>query len=204
MLRVVKVRSPAFASVLVAVVVAIATGMFLLLHKTAGPLTVAELDSTAVVPANRGAIIVIPVNARASDAVVIDSVKVRNAGGIIPAPTVTDIYADNDTSCNGIWFPVRGAGGFTSSCTNGPLRALSTPASQGVLLADRGGQHGYRGLDLALRVAPPKSPGCWIVASVEVDYHIGGRHYLVQSDESITGCIVNADMDPTDSPSPAG
>ncbi len=204
MLRVVRLRSRAFASVLAAVVLALAAGLFLLLHKTAGPLTVAELDSTAVVPAGRGAIIVIPVNAPASDAVVIDAVKVQNAGGIIPAPTVTGVYADADTSCNGIWVRVRGAGSFTSSCTNGPLRALSTPSSQGVLLADNGSQHGYRGLDLALRVAPPKSPGCWIVASVEVDYHIGGTHYAAKTDESITGCLVNANMDPTDSPSPAG
>ncbi len=202
MLRVVKLRSRAFASVLVAVVVALAGGLFLLLHKTAGPLTVAELDSTAVVPANRGAVIVIPVNAPAADAVVIDSVTVRNAGGEIPAPQVLGSYADTDLACNGIWVPVHGAGSFTSSCTNGPLRALTTPASQGVLLADRGTQHGYRGLDLALYVAAPKPPGCWLVAEVDISYHIGGRHYLIKTDESMTGCIVNANMDPTDSASP--
>jgi hypothetical protein len=139
------------------------------------------------------------VNAPATESVVIDSVTVQNAGGVIPAPEVTGIYADPDTSCNGIWFPLRGAGGFTSSCTSGPLRALSGPTAQGVLLADRSGERGYRGLDLALQVSPPDPPGCWIVASVEVRYHIGSRHYLVKTDESITGCIVNANMDPTQS-----
>jgi hypothetical protein len=196
MLRAVRSHTRALAAVLTAVAVLVAGGLFLLLYTPAGPLTIANLDSDVVVPTHRAAIIVIPVNAPATDSVVIDSVTVQNAGGVIPAPKVMGIYADADTDCNGIWFPVHGTGGFTSSCTNGPLRALSTPTSQRALLSDTS-QHGYRALDLALQVAPPQKPGCWIVASVQVNYHIGGKHYSVKTDESLTGCIVNANMDPT-------
>jgi hypothetical protein len=199
MLRVVRLRSRAFVAVLAAIALVIAGVLFFWLHDTAGPLAVADLDSTAVVPADHPVVIVIPVNAPATDSVVIDSVSVQSAGGVVPAPEVTGIYADPDTSCDGIWFPLHGAGSFTSSCTTGPLRALSGSPAQGVLLADRASQHGYRGLDLALQVSPPDPPGCWIVASIEVHYHIGDRHYLAKTDESITGCIVNANMDPTQS-----
>src|SRR5215469_13815220 len=102
MLRVVRLHSRAFAAALAAIVLVIAGVLFLWLHESAGPLTVADLDSTAVVPASHPAVIVIPVNAPASDSVVIDSITVQNAGGVIPAPEVTGIYADPDTSCKGI------------------------------------------------------------------------------------------------------
>jgi hypothetical protein len=144
-----------------------------------GPLSVGFVSSSGVVPPADSTMIVIPVGAAPSTVAVIDAVGIRGGGGY-HAPREIRVVGITGQSCTGIWFPLTGPGGFAGRCAPGgtvPLLHRAVPRHPAAAT-----------IDIGIEVGPPGASGCWGVGRVSVHYHVGHRHYVNASPESLSGC----------------
>jgi hypothetical protein len=155
----------------------------------AGPLSIATVDSTGTVPRGHPAVVVIPIAASRSAAVVIDAVDLRG-GDQRRAPIPLALLADRDESCSGIWWPLGGVGSFVRRCAPGgtvPLIGSIVPVG-GPAWASGAASQSVRTIDIAIEVQAPGPGHCWTVGTVRIHYHVGDHHYTAVGSESIAGC----------------
>jgi hypothetical protein len=142
-----------------------------------GPLSVGFVSSSGIVPPDDSTMIIVPVGAAASTTAVIDAVGIRGGGGY-HAPREIRVVGITGQACRGIW--LTGPGRFTARCAPGgtvPLLHRAVPRSLAAAA-----------IDIGIEVGPPGAAGCWGVGRVSVHYHVGHRHYVNASVESLSGC----------------
>jgi hypothetical protein len=142
-----------------------------------GPLSVGFVSSSGIVPPDDSTMIIVPVGAEASTTAVIDAVGIRGGGGY-HAPREIRVVGITGQACRGIW--LTGPGGFAARCAPGgtvPLLHRAVPRSPAAAA-----------IDIGIEVGPPDAAGCWGVGRVSVHYHVGHRHYVNASVESLSGC----------------
>jgi hypothetical protein len=144
-----------------------------------GPLAVGSVSSSGVVPPDGSTIVVIPVGTAPSTTAVIDSVAIGGGGGY-GAPREIRVVGIPGQACSGIWLTATRGRGFTRQCAPGgtvPLLNRAVPRRPGAAT-----------IDIGIEVGPPGQSGCWGIGQVSVHYHVGGRHYVNASAESLSGC----------------
>jgi hypothetical protein len=181
----------AIVSLVAAVVVAV--GVLAVYHVVrsgnGGPLSIANVDSTGTVPRESPVVVAIPITAKRSADVVIDSVSLRG-GDDRRAPILKAVLADHDESCSGIWWPLGGIGSFARRCApdgTATLIGRSIPAG-GPTWVSAAASRSVRSTDLAIEVFAPGPGHCWNVGSVKIQYHVGSHHYTTVGGESIAAC----------------
>jgi hypothetical protein len=175
-----RTRAAAIGGAAVAVAVVVAGAAFLAFGPVGfgpGPLSVGYVSSSGIVPPEDSTMIVIPVGAAAATTAVIDAVGIRGGGGY-HAPREIRVVGIAGQACRGIW--LTGPGGFAARCAPGgtvPLLHRAVPRSLAAAA-----------IDIGIEVGPPGAGRCWGVGRVSVHYHVGHRHYVNASVQSLSGC----------------
>jgi hypothetical protein len=157
-----------------------------------GPVSVAYLSSSGLVPQSEPTTVLVPIATPASTRVVIDSVGIVGGGGYGP-PLLIGVAGNTDEACTGIWISDRNS--FVRRCeAHGtvPLEDRGLPQLPAGLVSTGTAAQAGRGIDVVLTVGPPGPGTCWGITKVTVHYTVGGRRYTAAGTESLIGCTSGA------------
>lgn len=157
-----------------------------------GPLSVAYLSSSGLVPQDDPVSVLVPIATPSSVSPVIDSVGIVGGGGY-PPPLLMGVAGNTDEACTGIW--ISGRNSFLHRCeADGtvPLEHRALPELPAGLVSTGTAAQAGRGIDVVLTVGPPGLNSCWGITKVTVHYTVAGRHYTAAGTESLTGCAGGA------------